>query len=154
MEWLHKALLPMLSGGLLIIWGITAWNVFSQPAPVVERHQRQLAVFTLPDIFTASLSEGDRAWRVTDERPDAATLRQAPVSKLPWRLAGIISSGRCEGSLAIIETQKGQATWTCGAITDEEGVSIVHFFADQIVIDNNGYYESLNFVNEKNLDVQ
>lgn len=143
MEWLHKALLPTLSGGLLLIWGITVHAVFSLPAIVSEPYQLQSATLSLPAIFTTSLSEDDRAWRVTDTLPDAEILRRAPVSELPLRLAGIVSSGRCEGSLAIIETQKGQATWTCGAITGEDGVSIVHFFADRIVIDNNGNYESL-----------
>jgi len=142
-EWLHKLLLPSLSGGLLIIWGITVHSAFSPLAFFSEQSQPQVAAHSLPVIFTAGLSEDDRMWRVTTVLPEAEVLRQAPVSELPLRLAGIVSSGRCEGSLAIIETQKSQSTWTCGAIASEEGVSIVHFFADQIVIDNNGYYESL-----------
>lgn len=143
MEWLYKALLPVLSGGLLIIWGVVAHAVFLRPVSVYRTYPSYITVHTLPAIFATNLNENDRMWRVTETRPEVEALRQAPISELPLRLAGIVSSGRCEGSLAIIEAQKGQATWTCGAITDEEGVSIIHFFADQIVIDNNGYYESL-----------
>lgn len=109
----------------------------------MEFFQNESEDLFLPEIFINRLSDDDRTWIVSESQPDASILRNAPISQLPLRLAGIINSGECESSLAVVEINKVQTTWACEDIASLDGVKIVHFFVDKIIINNNGYYESL-----------
>lgn len=143
MELINKTLLPTLSCFLLVILFFFIVNMTLQPEPEMEFFQSESEDVFLPEIFINSLSDDDRTWIVSESQPNASILRNAPISQLPLRLAGIINSGGCEGSLAIVEINKVQTTWACEDIAILDGVKVVHFFVDKIIINNNGYYESL-----------
>jgi hypothetical protein len=141
--WLNKNLLSMFSLIFIGGWCFLIYHCGFKSEPVNIIDVKSTAAPFLPPIFTAELSDDERAWIAREPNPPPSVLRLAPLSKLPVRLAGILDNGNCDTSIAILEIKKSQSSWACEDISDIDGVSIIHIFPDQITINNNGIYESL-----------
>lgn len=82
-------------------------------------------------------------WQVGSLAPDDPRLMQAPPTKLPLRLTGVLSNGHCAASLAIIEHNRHQESYSCGDILPVSGAELVAIFPDRILVSYQGNYQTL-----------
>jgi len=94
-------------------------------------------------IFTINSTETYSEWFVGNTALSEEKMKNAPLSKLNIRLAGIVSHGDCISSLAILEQEQKQQSYGCEVIDAKQGIKIEMIFPDMIIISHGGYYESL-----------
>ncbi|AJI95029.1 type IV pilus biogenesis family protein [Yersinia ruckeri] len=82
-------------------------------------------------------------FRVDNLSYDDPLLFQAPNSKLAVSLVGILSSTVREKSIAIIEKNKHQQSYSLGDKLPENHAEVVKIFGDRVIINHQGNYESL-----------
>lgn len=82
-------------------------------------------------------------YRVGYLASDDPLLFQAPRSSLPARLVGVLSSSMHENSIAIIEQNKVQNSYSQGEKLPENHAVVIKIFDDRVIINHQGYYEAL-----------
>jgi len=101
---------------------------------------RQLTLF---QPARSVVSTPTSSWQVVAFRRDDPRLRQAPLTQLPLRLVGLLSNDDCAGSVAIIEQDKHQDSYSCGEFLPGNRAEIVRIFTDRVVMSYQGNYQSL-----------
>ncbi|EOG6956241.1 type II secretion system protein N [Yersinia ruckeri] len=90
-----------------------------------------------------SINSYPSPFRVGNLSYDDPLLFQAPNSKLAVSLVGILSSTVREKSIAIIEKNKRQQSYSQGDKLPENHAEVVKIFGDRVIINHQGNYESL-----------
>lgn len=96
------------------------------------------------DLFSAGAVDAPKdIYRVGHLSLEDPLFYQAPPSQLAVRLVGILNSSTPENSIAVIEHNKRQHSYTQGEALPEKKAVVVKIFADRVIIDQQGYYKSL-----------
>ena len=102
----------------------------------------QLALTELP-LFKNKKNVLSDEWAVgPDPLPDGV-LMNAPLAENAIKLTGTLAGSDCQKSIAIIEMNGIQRSYTCFDHLENNNQKIIRIFSDKVIIDNNGYYESL-----------
>lgn len=95
-------------------------------------------------LFSAETTDASGAlYRVGYLAADDPLLFHAPRSKLTARIVGVLSSNMHEKSIAIIEQNKRQNSYTQGEKLLDNNAVVIRIFEDRIIINHQGYYEAL-----------
>ncbi|MGH1595767.1 type II secretion system protein N [Yersinia proxima] len=92
---------------------------------------------------TETVDASDNPYRVGYLAADDPLLFQAPHSRLTARLVGVLTSSIHEKSIAIIEQNKHQSSYSQGEKLPENHAVVIKIFDDRVIINHQGYYESL-----------
>lgn len=93
-----------------------------------------------------SLFKENNAWSefsTSEMRTDDKRLLDAPASRLPLKIVGILFNPRHDKSLAIVASGTKQFTAGEGERLDNSDLSIARIFNDRVIIINQGLYEAL-----------
>ncbi|CNJ23566.1 general secretion pathway protein GspC [Yersinia mollaretii] len=118
-------------------------------APVVmpnKKSDKKQAMTELKklDLFSAGAVDAPKdIYRVGHLSWEDPLFSQAPPSHLAVRLVGILNSTTPENSIAIIEQNKRQHSYTQGEALPEKKAVVIKIFADRVILDQQGYYKSL-----------
>ncbi|HHL2560675.1 TPA: type II secretion system protein N [Yersinia enterocolitica] len=95
-------------------------------------------------LFSAETTDtADNPYRVGYLAADDPLLFQAPRSSLTARVVGVLTSSIHEKSIAIIEQNKRQNSYSQGEKLPENHAVVIKIFDDRVIINHQGYYESL-----------
>lgn len=116
---------------------------------VLETHKdsikgNQIAELKKLSLFSAETADAsDNPYRVGYLAADDPLLFHAPPSNLAARVVGILSSSIHEKSITIIEQNKYQSSYSQGEKMPENNAVVIKIFDDRVIINHQGYYESL-----------
>lgn len=102
----------------------------------------QLALTDLP-LFKNKKNVLSDKWAVGPEPLPDAVLMEAPPAESAIKLTGTLVGSDCQKSIAIIEMNGIQRSYTCFDHLENNNQKIIRIFSGKVIIDNNGYYESL-----------
>lgn len=138
-----RAWLPV---ALLLVALIQLVRVLTAPAPaapplppVVAPASKQAP--TRPDPFPLAWTE--EAFALSRLNEDDPRLFDAPVSGLPFSVAGILSSSDPRKSHAILTAGSQQLTVSVGDMLDGTAARVVRIFADRLILAHQERYEAL-----------
>lgn len=115
-------------------------------APVVKPTKKSDEKQVMSELVKLDLFSADAPkdiYRVGHLSLEDPLFSQAPLSQLAVRLVGILNSTTPENSIAIIEQNKRQYSYTQGEALPEKKAVVVKIFADRVILDQQGYYKSL-----------
>ena len=123
-----------------------------QPAPerIKKREFSQPATPSfseLPLLKNAANASAER-WKTGGEPLPDEVLINAPAGSPELKLAGTLSSKDCRYAIAIIVIDNVQHSYGCNDIIDHDNEKVIKIFPGKIVIDNNGYYETIQIMDE------
>ncbi|WP_227739358.1 type II secretion system protein N [Yersinia artesiana] len=95
-------------------------------------------------LFSAETTDAaDNPYRVGYLAADDPLLFHAPRSSLTARVVGVLTSSIHEKSIAIIEQNKRQSSYSQGEKLPENHAVVIKIFDDRVILNHQGYYESL-----------
>lgn len=115
-------------------------------APVVKSNKKSDKKQAMSELIKLDLFSADAPkdiYRVGHLSLEDPLFSQAPLSQLAVRLVGILNSTTPENSIAIIEQNKRQHSYTQGEALPEKKAVVVKIFADRVILDQQGYYKAL-----------
>ena len=102
----------------------------------------QLALTDLP-LFKNKKNVLPDKWAVGPEPLPDVVLMEAPPAESAIKLTGTLAGSDCQKSIAIIEMNGIQRSYTCFDHLENNNEKIIRIFSGKVIVDNNGYYESL-----------
>ncbi|CQD37043.1 type II secretion system protein N [Yersinia mollaretii] len=125
-------------------WHVSAPENIATPVVIPNKKsdgKQAMTELKKRDLFSADAPKD--IYRVGHLSLEDPLFSQAPPSHLAVRLVGILNSTTPENSIAIIEQNKRQHSYTQGEVLPEKKAVVVKIFADRVIIDQQGYYKSL-----------
>ncbi|WP_380183854.1 type II secretion system protein N [Kalamiella sp. sgz302252] len=139
---------------IVALTGLVFYRSIPSLEPVPERSTKRqlprpetLSVSELP-LLKNTVTIASQRWKTGPEPLPDEVLINAPAASPELKLAGTLSSNDCRYAIAIIAIDNIQHSYGCNDIIDHDNEKVIKIFPGKIVIDNNGYYETIK-INDK-----